>query len=805
MNAQKNPLGTAGNQYNFKPHATVKTLHDQWYSLDEIKSALSALTPNVDRDEWVRIAMALKAGLGDEGFQVFDSWSSGGTAYSQADARDVWRSIKPEGGITIKTLFRMARDVGWRWEPMEFNTGREAHKTRPRQPTNDTDPPSWLDDGPPPEAYDFGDVLPGKESGSVSFAGQQSPRYDPATIWAGCGPAPADHPYLVKKGVQAHGLRLYRGPLKIAGTLCDGGLVIPLVGTDGQLQTLQFVTPDGKKLLLPGHPKKGAFHIIGEPTEVICISEGFATAATIFDATRNMTVMAIDSGNLGPVAEAIRGKHPHHTITLIADDDMHMASNPGLTKATEAARAVGGNLAVPSFGPNRPDVVSDFNDLARLHGLEAARHCIEGAQKVEAGRKLDKQAANQEKAPATFNMRDLMALQFDPVAWTVRDLLPQGVFILAGKPKVGKSWMALHLGLSVAYGQRVFGSLLAERGYALYVSMEDHQRRLQNRVSQICREHPTDNLHFALDWPRIDGGCVKRLDDWLILHPGTKLVIFDTLARINPPRGRNGDIYAEDYAAVSAFKEISERHGVSIILVHHLRKMVSDDPDDMLSGTTGLAGGVDGTLILTRDARKPTGPLTLHRRGRDLINDEPLALDWNKESGEWRLLDKADVEAVAVSEEQQPILDVILRNGLPMTRAEIAEALGEESDRIRHRLSRMVTKGVLIKSGSYNNSRYSIAKTGDPPIQGKSTLSDTTITNASSSGRKNERDVVGDVKDGEHPEHPEHFDNGMIGDARGMLGESEHTIDSNINCLHQDARDARGALGVTHEPDYEEF
>ncbi|MBF0173031.1 MAG: AAA family ATPase, partial [Magnetococcales bacterium] len=187
--------------------------------------------------------------------------------------------------------------------------------------------------------------------------------------------------------------------------------------------------------------------------------------------------MAIDSGNLGPVAEAIRGKHPHHTITLMADDDMHMASNPGLTKATEAARAVGGYLAVPGFGPNRPDGVSDFNDLARLH--------------------------------------------------------------------------------------------------------------------------------------------------WLTCHPGTRLVIFDTLARIKPPRGRNGDIYAEDYAAVSAFKEISERHGVSIILVHHLRKMVSDDPDDMLSGTTGLAGGVDGTLILTRDARKPTGPLTLHRRGRDLINDEP--------------------------------------------------------------------------------------------------------------------------------------------------------------------------------------
>ncbi|MBF0348337.1 MAG: PriCT-2 domain-containing protein [Magnetococcales bacterium] len=95
MDAQKNPLVAAGNQNNFRPHTTVKIQHDQESSLEEIKSALSALTPNLDRDEWVRIAMALKAGLGDEGFQVFDSWSSGGTAYSQADARDVWRLRTP--------------------------------------------------------------------------------------------------------------------------------------------------------------------------------------------------------------------------------------------------------------------------------------------------------------------------------------------------------------------------------------------------------------------------------------------------------------------------------------------------------------------------------------------------------------------------------------------------------------------------------------------------------------------------------------------------------------------------------------
>ncbi|MEO5355651.1 MAG: helicase RepA family protein, partial [Magnetococcus sp. XQGC-1] len=155
-------------------------------------------------------------------------------------------------------------------------------------------------------------------------------------------------------------------------------------------------------------------------------------------------------------------------------------------------------------------------------------------------------------------------------------------------------------------------------------------------------------MHFATQWPRIGAGCVEQLDEWLSNHPGCVLVVIDTLARVKPPRGRNGDIYAEDYAAVAAFKELSERHGITVILVHHLRKQGAENPADMLSGTTGLSGGVDGTLILTKSASSKF--LTLHRQGRDLIDDDALTLDWNKESGEWSVVDQVAVAAHDVSE-----------------------------------------------------------------------------------------------------------------------------------------------------------
>ena len=193
-----------------------------------------------------------------------------------------------------------------------------------------------------------------------------------ASIWDAATEC-AIHPYLTKKNVAAHGARISRGKL-----------VIPARDVEGQLQTLQFIDADGGKRYLKDGQVKGSFFIIATPSGTLCIAEGFATGATIHEVTGIAVAVAFDSGNLMPVALALRAKFPDIKLVLCADDDAETDGNPGTTKATEAARAVNGLLAVPVFCDGRPSGVSDFNDLCTLSGAEAVKAAIERAALPEA-------------------------------------------------------------------------------------------------------------------------------------------------------------------------------------------------------------------------------------------------------------------------------------------------------------------------------------------------------------------------------------------------------------------------------------
>lgn len=165
-------------------------------------------------------------------------------------------------------------------------------------------------------------------------------------IWKASSPAPDNHPYLVKKRVRNHGLRLTK----------TNSLIIPMRDSYGILHSLQFIDGEGNKLFLSGGRKKGCYFAIGIPLESLCIAEGYATAASIHESTGLPVAVAFDAGNLEPVARALRAKFPQIEITLCADNDEHTPGNPGLTKAREAAAACGALLAVPPCA-------GDFNDL----------------------------------------------------------------------------------------------------------------------------------------------------------------------------------------------------------------------------------------------------------------------------------------------------------------------------------------------------------------------------------------------------------------------------------------------------------
>ena len=182
--------------------------------------------------------------------------------------------------------------------------------------------------------------------------------------WQAAAPA-VQHPYLQAKGVSAHGLRI------------DGNrLLVPVRSSDAALASLQTIYPDGTKRFLPGGRMRGCYHAMGALGTVLVLAEGYATAATIFEATGLPVAVCFNSGNLLAVARALRSKHPALALLVAADDDHRTEGNPGLHAATAAALAVGGFVVKPQFPAHRPPKATDFNDLAALAGLGAVRACF---------------------------------------------------------------------------------------------------------------------------------------------------------------------------------------------------------------------------------------------------------------------------------------------------------------------------------------------------------------------------------------------------------------------------------------------
>lgn len=203
---------------------------------------------------------------------------------------------------------------------------------------------------------------------------QQDAAVAAAKRWDAATTAPADHPYLVRKGIQPH------------GTKAEGeALLIPLRDAATTLHSLQAIGPEGDKRFQPGGRIKGCYFGIGKPKGTLIVCEGFATGASIHEATGHAVACAMNAGNLLEVAQTLHSKYPKLRLILAADDDAFTDGNPGITKATEAAKALGALLAVPSFTGERGDKETDFNDLHQRGGLGAVRACMDAAAMVQTG------------------------------------------------------------------------------------------------------------------------------------------------------------------------------------------------------------------------------------------------------------------------------------------------------------------------------------------------------------------------------------------------------------------------------------
>ncbi|MGH3502552.1 MAG: AAA family ATPase [Nocardioidaceae bacterium] len=288
-------------------------------------------------------------------------------------------------------------------------------------------------------------------------------------------------------------------------------------------------------------------------------------------------------------------------------------------------------------------------------------------------------------ARTSWTAAELMATRFPEPKWAVPGLITEGVSLLAGPPKVGKSYLCLGLAHAVATGGQALEGIPVDAGDVLYLALEDTGRRLQNRMRRILGgQRAPSQLTLATTCPAMPQGGDTAITSWLERHPHARMIVLDVLAKMRGPSAPGVSAYDADYAAISRVKNIADHHGVAIVLVHHVRKASSEDFLAEVSGTNGLAGAADTTLVLKRPRGSADG--VLHVTGRD-VDETEYALGFQPDAGSWHLLD-GPPEDHTLPETRAAILRY-LRDHPGAAPKTIAEATGLAYDNVKRTCARM--------------------------------------------------------------------------------------------------------------------
>ena len=276
----------------------------------------------------------------------------------------------------------------------------------------------------------------------------------------------------------------------------------------------------------------------------------------------------------------------------------------------------------------------------------------------------------------TIDGETLMSQPLTPLNFVVDTLLSQGLHILAGSPKVGKSWLALWLAVTVAKGETVWG-MGVKQGATLYLCLEDSTLRIQNRLFEITEDAPA-SVHFSTNSDTLGKGLEEQLRAFLSEHPDTVLVIIDTLQMIRSAGYDN--TYANDYRDLSVLKRIADAHGIAILLIHHLRKELADDVFSRISGTTAISGAVDSSFTLVEE-RRGSGRAKLSCIGRDIEYRE-LTLERNGENV-WELVSDSRTQPELLGDRIIYLLSELMRErtkfiGTPTELSERIDPVGVE-------------------------------------------------------------------------------------------------------------------------------
>jgi hypothetical protein len=271
---------------------------------------------------------------------------------------------------------------------------------------------------------------------------------------------------------------------------------------------------------------------------------------------------------------------------------------------------------------------------------------------------------------------DLQTMRFPPVRHILPGYISEGATIIAGKPKIGKSWLTLDLCLAATADRFTLGVLKPAQGDVLYLALEDNNRRLKRRMGKLWPNTEAQwpaRLALVTDWNRADEGGLDEIEEWCRSVTDPVMIVIDTLEKFRPIQKGNSVAYSADYAAVTGLQKIAGKYRIAVVINHHVRKMEADDPFDTVSGTLGLTGAADTIIVLKRHA----GAVTLHARGRD-IEEVETALQFERGTCRWTILGAA--ADVYVSNERAAVLSALAGAGAEgLAVSEIMAATGSKS------------------------------------------------------------------------------------------------------------------------------
>ena len=327
---------------------------------------------------------------------------------------------------------------------------------------------------------------------------------------------------------------------------------------------------------------------------------------------------------------------------------------------------------------------------------------ISNVNLIDSGREDEAYLQMQNIEPPSLNssitkgvksLSEIVNTDYPAIRWLIPGILPEGLTLFAGKPKIGKSFMALNLSIQIAAGYKCLDVAEAEPGDVLYISLEDPHRRIKTRVNKMLPGGAIpDNVYVIEKWNTMNEGGIEAIHNWMEEHPATRLIIIDTFVKVmNSKPNTSKGIYKVDTKEMEPFKKIVDDYGIAIILVHHTRKEGSDDPLDMVSGSQGLAGGSDNVMVLTKSRGDKEAKLFI--TGRDVEKENTWAT--NFDGAWWKIV--GDADKLLLSKQRLEIKNVFKTENRDLTIPDIIEITDGVYKTISYHLTGMVEDGILEK------------------------------------------------------------------------------------------------------------